>query len=78
MGLADEAAALRTGRGTRCTAGRLLEELDHDQPDLATELRTLLAGTLEGTAIGKALRARGYAIKDEAIHRHRRGVCACL
>ena len=70
--LLDEARAIGTSKGPDCSVGKLL--LD---PVIGPELAQALAATVQSTALGKALKARGYAVLSDTIARHRRGDCKC-
>lgn len=70
----DEVRALRSVTA-RCSMGKALAEMPDD---LRTQVEAALDDpTLEGTAISKALAARGVKIGSGALQRHRRKVCSC-
>jgi hypothetical protein len=76
VSLMDEARAESSRRGTRCSVRLLLESVE---PGLQIEILAALADqSIEGTALGRVLRARQLKIGNDAIQRHRRKVCACL
>jgi hypothetical protein len=74
MSLLAEAAALASRKGGTCGVSVLEQTLD---PAERAELLEALTSTVEGSAISKALAARGYHVKPNAIQRHRRQDCAC-
>jgi hypothetical protein len=61
----------------QCTMGAILATLDADDPALAAQVRSALAGNYTGAAIGRQLRKRGFRIEDSTLQRHRRQVCQC-
>lgn len=70
MSLADEAKAIGIMPGPRCTTCALLDT------DLGPELQEALDDpSIMGTAIAKALKARGVQLSDQSVNRHRRGGC---
>lgn len=75
MSLLAEVAALGAPTVVRCPIALLEPVLEHDE---VVDLHTLLADAgVPGARLGKVLRARGHEISDNAIVRHRRGVCRC-
>lgn len=73
-GLLDEIAAHAATPGGTCSIGILLNELP---PDERADLETALDARYGHSAIGAALRARGHAIGDGTVSRHRRRLCLC-
>lgn len=67
-------AANNRRTGPACAVATVLGSLEVDD---AEDLRKALAGHYTGSAIGRALRDRGYAVSDYTINRHRRGDCTC-
>lgn len=74
MSLLAEATALAARKGGTCSVSLLEQALD---PAGLAELHEALASTVDGAAIARALTARGYDIKANALQRHRRRECAC-
>ena len=74
MSLTTEAAALATRSGVKCSVTLLEIALD---PAEAAELRDALASDVQGSALSRALAARGHTLPALAIQRHRRGDCRC-
>lgn len=71
MSLAEEARAHASRPGPRCAVCRYLED-----PTIGPELAEALADdSLYGSAIGAALRGRGYPVGDQTVTRHRGGGC---
>jgi len=76
MGLADQFAALRPNYGgTRCAVGRTLDLMDPD--DRAALQAALDNRGIQGAGISLVLRDNGHDVGDQAVSRHRRGVCSC-
>lgn len=76
MGLADQFAALRPNHGgTRCGVGSALDRMD--DADQAALQAALDNPTLQAAGISQVLRNNGYDVGDQAVSRHRRGVCQC-
>ena len=76
MGLADQFAALRPNHGgTRCSVGASLDRMEPD--DRAALQAALDNPTIQGAGISLVLRNNGYDVGDQAVSRHRRGVCSC-
>jgi hypothetical protein len=75
-GLLDEIMEHNRGRaGTVCGVQKLYASLPKDD---AKALRQAIADPMvKGTAISKALKARGYHVADGVVTRHRRGECVC-
>ena len=76
VGLLDEIREqVAAARGLRCPVARVMAELDKRD---AGELRAAMDDrSITGSAIGKALRARGLRISDEGIRGHRNRTCSC-
>lgn len=75
MSLLTEAKALTTASGVRCAVSLLEQALD---PAEAAELREALdSPDVQGSALSRALAARGYTLPALGIQRHRRGDCRC-
>jgi len=76
MGLADQFAALRPNHGgIQCRVGNALDRMDAD--DQAALLAALANPSIQGAGISLVLRNNGYDVGDQAVSRHRRGVCSC-
>jgi hypothetical protein len=75
-GLLDEIMDHNHGRaGTVCGIQKLYGCLPKGD---AEALRQAIADPMvKGTAISKALKARGYHVADGVVTRHRRGECVC-
>jgi hypothetical protein len=76
MGLLDEVRETqRQAKIIRCPMVPILSAFPAEE---RAELDEALADpSIEGSTLGKVLKARGYKISDEAVRRHRRGECAC-
>lgn len=75
MSLLDEIKSHQPRLGARCAFEYLVPSLTpNDADDLA---EALADPSVTGTAIAKALAARGHKITAASIQRHRRGGCSC-
>lgn len=64
-----------SGPTPTCTMGQLLASMPKaDRDDL---LAALADPGIQHTAIVRALRTHGYAVKPTAVPRHRKGECSC-
>ncbi len=71
----EEVRADSAGGGGTCSVGQSLELMPDD---LAEQVRAAMDDvTVHGTAITRALKARGFVVADGAVQRHRRGACRC-
>lgn len=57
--------------------GVTLAKQNLDESDAADLDAALADQRITNAVIAKALQARGFNVADQAIARHRRGVCAC-
>lgn len=73
MSFIDDVNAASRPPGPRCSFARL------DLPDAdAADLEQVLAdAAIPASAIAKALQARGHAIKQQTVTRHRQRDCSC-
>lgn len=75
MALADslviEADAIH--KGTRCTVCVMVEDMPED--DRAALLAAFEDSRVTSSAICRALKREGYSCKEQAVRRHRRGIC---
>lgn len=63
------------GPGPRCGIAKAVAEMDEDT---AAELVAALEDRdVKSVAISRVLRRRGYGVGDQAVARHRRGLCRC-
>jgi hypothetical protein len=63
------------GAGPNCWVGQLLASLT---PQDRTDLEAAFADSnIQHSAIARALRNRGYDVKQSAIPRHRKKECSC-
>lgn len=63
------------GAGPNCWVGQLLASLS---PQDRTDLEAAFADSnIQHSAIARALRNRGYDVKQSAIPRHRKKECSC-
>lgn len=75
MGLMDEIRQEIPKKGPRCSIRTAMEEMD---PADAKELKLAFEDrSIPGTAIFRALKARGLEVSDHTLQRHRRKECSC-
>ena len=75
MGLLDEINANRQRTGTTCSVETVMAALDKkDRADLEAALADF---GVTGSAIARALQARGHKVTQHTIQRHRRKDCTC-
>lgn len=73
-----EIAAHAPEKGGRCGVRRALAQLDDDVATGYAAAIALPAEVAAGSAIERALKARGVALRASAIQRHRRDACRCV
>jgi hypothetical protein len=75
VGLLDDIENQHVRKGPLCTVGTTLDKLaGKDQTDLIAALNR---ADIQGTVIAKVLMDRGFAVRPEAVSRHRRRLCNC-
>ena len=72
MGLLDEIKA--EDRGVSCRFRAVRDLLGADD---AADLNRAINSPVSTAAIQRALKARGLAVSESGIRRHRRGECSC-
>lgn len=77
MSFADEVrASSGRGPGTTCTVAMMLAEID--DAELRAEITAVIGSpAYTSSAIARALKARGFAIAETTMGRHRREACRC-
>lgn len=71
----QKAELLKNTGGTPCTISSIIESMDED--DAVALTKAFADPSIKGTTIAKVLKARGFAIADHTVQRHRRGGCSC-
>lgn len=75
MSLLTEIESSTRKPGTVCAVATILTTLE---PADAADLRVALSSaTIPASAIGRALRARNFAFRDDVLTRHKRKECQC-
>jgi uncharacterized membrane protein len=62
-------------KGPPCTVSLALEQLSPEETVVFHD--AMRNPQQQGTRIAAELRREGYNVKDDALQRHRRGLCAC-
>lgn len=75
MGLFDEMKEEAVLKGPPCSVSLILQQMTKDEKK---EFHMACSdATIPGTVIAKVLQRKGFAVKAEALRRHRKGECRC-